>query len=397
MDSVEGCPCSILQPVELDAKQQSLTSCWLRCMYTAIVQHMPKQHIREVVFDHSSPCPAASPYAFLRGPVAYVLGLDSLWSSLRAWVTIACVNVSLYNGYHDWHVDGPSFNRATGVERGRYHKAFFMIAKEGAHDAYRTNLRVASNEFKVPGQYDTRGQPIWRSLPKAKPTWFSEDASNGNSWWDRLSNWRYWHRPWKLWGVRDDWDDIEQVAKSSIYRSRFRTQSKGKGRPSKRPMPRATGWLQRAHAARRSTHHQGGRVAPHTGHRAGSLPVQVGRATLAHRERYARGLGHWGCKVWDIRGKRYHSVVIRIRIPDPVCPTGVQLSFWWFPVGLVSLRSIGKVLRSWDIARYFSDIWGIRMRALERLSGSSSLGRHSSILLQLSGPCSLGLLYGVLQ
>ena len=210
-DSVEGCQCGKLQPVELDAKQQSLSSCWLRCMYTAIVQHMPKEHIREVVFDHSSPCPAAPPYAFLRGPVAYVLGLDSLWSSLRAWVTIACVNVSLYNGYHDWHVDGPSLDPATGLERGRYHKAFFMIAKEGAHDAYRTNLRVASNEFKVPGQYDTRGQPIWRSLPKAKPTWFSEDASNGDSWWDRLSNWRYWRWPWKLWGVRDDWDDIEQA------------------------------------------------------------------------------------------------------------------------------------------------------------------------------------------
>lgn len=150
--------CPALHSVANAIKGTLDNACWLECHYNAIVHRMPKETIRRVLSNAMRPdatCEPALP-PFLDGPIEYVMG-GAAWfdfgatdvfesgrghqrliSNLKAWLT-SVSNVSVYEGWHDWHMDGPA-------EYGRYHKAFVMIAKgsggAAAEARQRTNVRL---------------------------------------------------------------------------------------------------------------------------------------------------------------------------------------------------------------------------------------------------------------
>jgi len=122
----------------------SLDECWIRCTVEALLYIVPAELTRRTVLEAAgkhAPCPHR-PYALLDGPVEYAMGSTEmlhvrgrgrtrfrLLSNLMAWLT-ELTNVTVYTGYHDWHVDGPA---ADGY--GREHKAYILVSKGGGDDA----------------------------------------------------------------------------------------------------------------------------------------------------------------------------------------------------------------------------------------------------------------------
>ena len=116
----------------------SLRAGWQRCAYEALVHGTDPAVVRRVVTDleASGECPPIS-YPLLDGPIDQIHG-DSgdidfgvpfgkkrlrILSSLRAWLSrLHNSTPSFYNGYHDWHVDGPG-------SYGREHKAYILVSK----------------------------------------------------------------------------------------------------------------------------------------------------------------------------------------------------------------------------------------------------------------------------
>lgn len=130
-----------------DRSAVSLTPCWSRCTLDVLVSQLPAARTREVVerVARAPTCANATPYALLDGPFAHVMGADGLLSVMRAWVT-RVTNLTLYQGYHDWHMDGPARDGETLEEVGRYHKVFIMVSKSVAPGhRERTNMRLVPN------------------------------------------------------------------------------------------------------------------------------------------------------------------------------------------------------------------------------------------------------------
>lgn len=222
-----GCECPSTEEVRADADSESgelsTHRCWLWCMYEAVKATPPEQLLEamapfELVSNSGSEgnssmnqatgfvanaedgtCSRPNPYAFLNGPVQYVLGSDGVWSSIRSHITKE-TSVPVTNGYHDWHIDGPATG-AGNEEVGRYNKVFIMVYKDAAHDLHRTNVRLAPNSAKR--GFDQRGNPIWAPVRKPIPTWFDEQRGGGPS---------SGFKPLRTWYLRDDWDDIEHNA-----------------------------------------------------------------------------------------------------------------------------------------------------------------------------------------
>lgn len=59
-------------------------------------------------------------------------------SNLKAWITQK-TNMSVYQGFHGWHIDGQSTH-------GRYHKAFVMVDKDVQY-TNESNIRLASTAY----------------------------------------------------------------------------------------------------------------------------------------------------------------------------------------------------------------------------------------------------------
>ena len=116
----------------------SLAAGWQRCAYDALAHGMElaeARHISEAL-EEGGKCPAIT-HEILHGPTDYIQG-DSgdvdfgnghgvkrlrILSSLRAWLSRAHNSTpAFYNGYHDWHVDGPG-------AYGREHKAYVLVSK----------------------------------------------------------------------------------------------------------------------------------------------------------------------------------------------------------------------------------------------------------------------------
>ena len=159
-----------------DAKSiSSLSRCWQLCMYNAIVYRTPRGDVRQVLAaaENSVSCDA-SRYALLDGPMDSIAGSGGrfrlvqnttdgpaleqckegeaaagttgggggasrcltmrLLSHLRAHLTQVHGSVSLYTGYHGWHVDGDA------ARHGREHKAYVLVSKGG--NVEQSNLRV---------------------------------------------------------------------------------------------------------------------------------------------------------------------------------------------------------------------------------------------------------------
>ena len=129
--------------------------CWLHCVFEAIIDRAPHNATVAVLERARSDasCSVREPdfVPFLDGPVDFVMGGDGIWnfgrwgsrrtlSNLKAWLT-QLSNLSVYQGYHDWHTDGPS-------RSGRFHKVFLMVEKrvQEPGDLESTNVMLVPND-----------------------------------------------------------------------------------------------------------------------------------------------------------------------------------------------------------------------------------------------------------
>ena len=137
--------------------------CWNHCFYDAVIERMPAAVTRRVLATAQTDATCTLRYEILHGPTEWLMGGAHFWrfgptpadelaspraqapwrewgaqrlmSNLKAWLT-AVSNTSVYQGWHDWHADGPS-------HYGRYHKIFVMVDKAGAPaTAQQTNVRL---------------------------------------------------------------------------------------------------------------------------------------------------------------------------------------------------------------------------------------------------------------
>ena len=171
---------------DLASRNDSTSYCWTTCRYDAILNRMPTARILEVLGNakSSASCPPTL-YSALDGPVEYLMGGDSFWdfgdpklsprgwgsrrllSNLKAWLT-QMSNTSMYQGWHDWHTDGPS-------HYGRYHKVFIMVAKADAPGAtQRSNVKL------VPADALDAHMHCWKVF--ADDEEFSDDFMFNQSW-----------------------------------------------------------------------------------------------------------------------------------------------------------------------------------------------------------------------
>ena len=168
-------------------RDDSLGECWQLCAYDALAHRTNTSVVRATLdaVEASKECPVqvfgGVRYAVLDGPIDSVLGATGQFdfgqhgrmrlralTSLRAWLTrnVPAAVGSLYNGFHDWHVDGPA-----SLGRGREHKAFVIVSKGNLRDrAMHANVRVIPNHAKF----------FWETPELAKRLGLSEkiDASS---------------------------------------------------------------------------------------------------------------------------------------------------------------------------------------------------------------------------
>lgn len=169
--------CAAACPSAADSgAEASLSPCWLNCMFAAVMWRLPRADLVAAVrhVESSPVCDEASiaRYSVLQGPTEYVMGDKSWAGTLRAWITFL-TNVTTYQGWHDWHVDGAA-KSSSGAEIGRYHKVFVMVHKAGAAakahasgeepEAWartRTNLRLVPNFAQI-WDYEHQKTPQWQ-------------------------------------------------------------------------------------------------------------------------------------------------------------------------------------------------------------------------------------------
>eukprot|EP00316_Scyphosphaera_apsteinii_P000693 CAMPEP_0119316536 /NCGR_PEP_ID=MMETSP1333-20130426/39898_1 /TAXON_ID=418940 /ORGANISM="Scyphosphaera apsteinii, Strain RCC1455" /LENGTH=545 /DNA_ID=CAMNT_0007322209 /DNA_START=129 /DNA_END=1766 /DNA_ORIENTATION=- len=134
-------------------RSDSTSPCWLTCIFDALINKMPRSELLQLITEASSAeatCNALD-HDLLHAPFEYFMGGDGFWdfgerkyggwgkmrliSNLRAWLTKVS-NVPIYQGFHDWHIDGPA-------HVGRYHKVFVMVNKSTAPGHRQlTNLKL---------------------------------------------------------------------------------------------------------------------------------------------------------------------------------------------------------------------------------------------------------------
>lgn len=116
-------------------------SACLRCWWRAIMR-LPKAVIRASITSNGCASIAAEPE--LKHLAHFTFGVTSRnpppqVSDMAGWLAIAMNDTSFWQGFHNWHQDGPH-------DLGRNHKAFIMVAKNGSTakggeaSAMRTNL-----------------------------------------------------------------------------------------------------------------------------------------------------------------------------------------------------------------------------------------------------------------
>ena len=136
-------------------RTDSLAFCWQACYFEAIVERMPANLTTSVLKNAMDPERAVCDGPLLPlfdGPIEHIMGGNDFYSfgkwgskrlvsNLKAWLT-KMSNVSIYQGWHDWHTDGPA-------HYGRYHKAFLMVQK-GDGDGSRPVNRERTNVALIP-------------------------------------------------------------------------------------------------------------------------------------------------------------------------------------------------------------------------------------------------------
>ena len=127
-------------------------------------------------------------------------GSNRVLSNLKSWLT-QISNTSVYQGYHDWHTDGPA-------HYGRYHKLFVMVDKPG-HEAKleRTNVRLvpaSSLNAHRCALGDVAAEPAvidahWfnATWPRSKQNAAPPAAEEGKR---------------RAWGVTGDWHGLEALS-----------------------------------------------------------------------------------------------------------------------------------------------------------------------------------------
>ena len=148
----------------------SLDTGWQLCAHEALMSDGIRERIRATVAstEADARCDAGR-YAVLDGPIDYVQGpgreiIDRLGvrrrirtlASIRAVVHRALDgDTGFYNGYHDWHVDGPA-------TYGREHKMYVLVAKGGVSNLSRvhSNLRVVPS-YGQSWYWEHQTRPCW--------------------------------------------------------------------------------------------------------------------------------------------------------------------------------------------------------------------------------------------
>ena len=100
-------------------------------------------------------------------------GHDRSWSNFKAYLTTALNDSTWYQGYHDWHTDGPH-------ACGRYHKFYVMLNKK-SEDYLRGNIKL------VPAQYS-------HNVNKYRKEFLNKKNIN------------------RIMGIRDDWSFYEKMS-----------------------------------------------------------------------------------------------------------------------------------------------------------------------------------------
>ena len=199
-DLTMDCDCF---PYRTTIEDRSLERCWLKCMYHTITKRMFQNETKAILTNavslQSDTCSDPVPSFLDDHDFDHVLGHDVLWSSIRSWSTKVS-GLSLYNGYHDWHVDGQSLDES-GAEDGRFHKLFIMLLRGPPENSLHTNLRIAPNRYKH--GFDTSGVPLWKN---------EHNVNNSDmQLYERIHSSRR-----RVWGLRDDWQQIENVGCNAI-------------------------------------------------------------------------------------------------------------------------------------------------------------------------------------
>lgn len=202
----------------------SLSKCWMGCIFEAIITKMPRVEVLAAL-DETTLETACQPtkYDLLDGPFDYIMGGDGFWdfgpkakggwgnqrliSNLRAWLTNMS-NTTTYQGYHDWHTDGPAVD-------GRYHKIFYMVNKSSAPgDRRRTNIKLIPAdvlyahkcEFESTQQAGSPGRDAWSRIHRdddlghPAPTADPDDAQLKKA-----------SMKQRALGFRNGWNDLESL------------------------------------------------------------------------------------------------------------------------------------------------------------------------------------------
>ena len=218
--------CLDKQCADLDGRPSSIDGCWLGCLFESMVTRLPASTIRRVLREEAGEggrgCSGVE-HDVLRGPFEYIMGGDRLWdfgkrdagetglgarargwgdhrclSNLRAWFTKTFslhANFSIppvYQGWHDWHIDGPA-------EHGRYHKIFVMVNKSTApaHRAL-TNVKLvpASALYESFGSFQKYAARAGQREDLMHPPFADGEAGENKR---------------RAWGLRHDWHAYESL------------------------------------------------------------------------------------------------------------------------------------------------------------------------------------------
>lgn len=130
------------------------------CAIAAVMERVSSAEMQRILTEslYNKSC-EASPIDL--GNFEYIMGGDLFnftrwghrrsYSNLKAHVTLKS-KLPFYQGWHAWHVDGPS-------SRGRYHKIFVMLDKEGDRAATNIRLMPAHWHHAFAGCMDAIGGP----------------------------------------------------------------------------------------------------------------------------------------------------------------------------------------------------------------------------------------------
>ena len=190
--------------------KSSDANCWAKCTFQAIVSRMPDRAIRNVLNRAKRKrAKCKLPYPLLDGPIEYVMGGNNwfnfdeygssrLWSNLKAHLTKVS-HTSIYQGWHDWHTDGPA-------QYGRFHKIFLMVDKENdgmdANEARRT-----TNVKLIPAESLYTHSQCFEAFSQDEDTLrrsiFAKNWQSGKTDWENTR---------QHWGLNHRWNGFEELS-----------------------------------------------------------------------------------------------------------------------------------------------------------------------------------------